>query len=187
MPNNARQYDEPGDFYEMAKQSTKFILPPIILSITAVCLKLIIQGGLGKISLLAVILALILTAISMPVHELLHAILFPWGSTVYFYYSVKYLAAFVIDLEPISKLRFIVISLFPNLLLGLLPLLIFAFFGIRSGDLNISLFIFGTINLMFGCGDYLNVYNTIKQVPAGNLVQCSGFHTYYYPKSSVRK
>ena len=54
-------------------------------------------------------------------------------------------------------------------------------------DLQGSAFTFGILNLISCTGDWLNVKNTVQQVPAGAMIQGSGLHSYWYPKEIMKK
>ena len=34
--------------------------------------------------------------------------------------------------------------------------------------------------ISFGGGDYMNVWNALRQMPRGSIQQISGFHSYWY-------
>ena len=106
-------------------------------------------------------------------HELLHAICFK--NDVYFYTYLSKGIAFVIGTENMSKARFIVICLCPNIILGLIPYVLFFVFP------NIVfLGAFGLSCIGAGFGDYLNIYNAIKQMPKGAKTYLNGMHSYWY-------
>ena len=106
-------------------------------------------------------------------HELLHAICFK--KDVYFYTNFSNGLAFVVGTEDMSKSRFIFMSLCPNIVLGLVPYVIFLIFP------NIVFCgLFGLICLGMGFGDYINVYNAATQMPRGAKTYLSGTHSYWY-------
>ena len=69
-------------------------------------------------------LGIILGLLLMPVHEVLHGVCYKKGQKVYIGICLKKFAAFAVCHEPISKRRFIMMSLMP-MLLGIMPLAIF--------------------------------------------------------------
>ncbi len=113
-------------------------------------------------------------------HEYLHAISFPKDSDVDLWIAPKSLMAFVHCVSPVSKWRFIYLSLLPNLLFGFLPFLLWLILPLEYTVISELLFSFSALNLTLGMGDYLNVYNTITQVPNNAMTQLSGFHSYWY-------
>lgn len=113
-------------------------------------------------------------------HEFLHAICF--REEVYLYTNWKHGMLFVIGTETMSKARFIFLSLFPNLVFGAIPYIIYLIWP--------SLAVFGTLGwlaLSMGVGDYYNVYNTLTQVPRGGRVYLSQFHSYWYLPEGMEK
>ena len=107
-------------------------------------------------------------------HELLHAVCFK--EDVYMYNDLAHGLMFVIGTEDMSKGRFIFMSLCPNIVFGLIPYVIFLLFPNLIG-----LGFFGIVCLSMGCGDYLNVYNAIRQMPSNSKTYLHGMHSYWYP------
>lgn len=87
--------------------------------------------------------------------------------------------AFVTSTHPTTKIRFIMISLCPNLILGVLPLVVWLFLPPNLFISNV-IFSFGSINLLTGCGDLMNVFNALTQMPKGSYQQISGFNSYWF-------
>ena len=111
--------------------------------------------------------------LSLPIHELLHAICYK--KDVYYYNNLSQGLVFVVGTEDMSKIRFIFMCLCPNIFLGLVPYMIFLIYP------NIVfLGLFGLICIGMGFGDYINVYNAIKQMPKGAKTYLSGMHSYWY-------
>lgn len=111
--------------------------------------------------------------LSLPIHELLHALCYK--KDVYYYNNLSQGLVFVVGTEDMSKLRFIFMCLCPNIFLGVIPYIIFLMYP------NIVfLGLFGLICIGMGFGDYVNVYNAIKQIPKGAKTYLSGLHSYWY-------
>ena len=119
-------------------------------------------------------LAGIFACLTLFPHELLHAICFK--KDVYMYSDLAHGLMFVVGTEDMSKSRFIFMSLCPNIVFGLIPFIIFLVFPNL-----IWLGFFGMVCLSMGCGDYLNVYNAIRQMPANSRTYLCGMHSYWYP------
>lgn len=109
-------------------------------------------------------------------HELLHAVCFK--DEVYLYTDFKRGMAFVMGLEVMSKSRFVILSLFPNLVFGVLPFVLWLIF-----PKIVFLGFFGALCLSQGAGDYMNVYNCLTQVPKGAKVYMSGYHSYWFKEN----
>lgn len=115
----------------------------------------------------------ICAVLSIPIHELLHAIFFK--KDVYYYNNLSQGLVFVIGTEDMSKIRFIFMCLCPNVFLGLVPYIIFLIYP------NIVfLGVLGLTCIGMGVGDYVNVYNAIKQMPKESKTYLSGMHSYWY-------
>lgn len=106
-------------------------------------------------------------------HEYLHALCFQ--KDVYLYTNWKQGLLFVTGPESMSKTRFIMMSLLPNILFGFIPYLI--------GMLFPQLLFFavcGTLCIGMGAGDYYNVFNALKQMPKGARTYLYGFNSFWY-------
>lgn len=110
---------------------------------------------------------------SMIPHEFLHACCF--REEVLMYSNLKQGMMFVIGTEDMSRTRFIVMSLMPNLVFGFIPYLIYMI----SPELQV-LGTFGALCISMGAGDYVNILNCLKQVPKGAKVYMSGIHSFWY-------
>lgn len=164
MPG-AVPFEEPKTAEELSKK----ILPlSIILQIPAtIALVLIIKTNI--VSVLGVVLALLML---IP-HEFVHALCFK--ENTYIFTNLKQGMLFVVGTESMSKMRFILMSLMPNLVFGFLPVILFL--------INPNWTILGTLGLTsipMGIGDYYNVYNAIKQMPKGARTYLYKFNSYWY-------
>ena len=117
--------------------------------------------------------ALILFLLLLFPHEILHAICFK--EDVYLFTNFSHGMLFVAGPEDMSKSRFIFMSLLPNIVLGLIPYLIF----VINPEWTL-LGIVASYNLSSGSGDYLNVYNAITQMPKGARTYLHHFNSYWY-------
>jgi hypothetical protein len=124
-------------------------------------------------------LGALVSFVCMPLHELLHAVCFGKHAEVEFYVSIKNMMMFVVSTHPVSKIRFILLSLLPTFALGWLPLLVWAMLPYGQVYSNI-LFSASVLTVLTGVGDYLNVYNALRQMPKGSMQQMSGFHSYWF-------
>lgn len=125
------------------------------------------SGDYNKVSLVGMILA----CITLYPHEFLHAICFK--EDVYMYITGG--GAFVCGTETMSRLRFIFMSMLPNIIFGFIPFIIFLIFP----QLNIL----GTLGFMaipMGVGDYYNVFNALTQMPKGARCFMEKQNSYWY-------
>ncbi len=115
----------------------------------------------------------ILGGLSLLPHELLHAICYK--KDVYLYHDFAQGLMFVVGTEDMSKSHFIFMCLCPNIVLGMIPYLTFLLFPHLVG-----LGLFGIICIGMGFGDWINVYNAIKQMPDNAKTYLCGMHSYWY-------
>ncbi|MGI6151162.1 MAG: DUF3267 domain-containing protein [Christensenellales bacterium] len=185
LPADAVRFDEPETPEELTKAAFRFAVPTVLLVALVVLLSAAFSGGF-KLNLFSPYLYLgaLLFLFALLPHELLHAICFSRGHEVELYVSFRHMMLFVVCVQPISKGRFIFMSLLPNLVLGWLPLLVWAVLPYGEVRSNL-LFSFSVMAVLGGVGDYLNAFNALRQMPKGSMQQLSGFHSYWFmPKDS---
>ena len=176
LPQNAIKFKEPDNFVKLNLYAFLYGIPAYLLTILIVVTSTILHDKpVPNFHFVGIILAFLTV---LP-HEILHAIGFGKGAEVELYFSPKNLVAFVACTKPVSKGRFIFLSLLPNLVFGWLPLIIWALmpgYGVYS---NI-LYTFSVMGVLFGAGDYMNIFNAIFQMPKGSMQQLSGFNSYWF-------
>ena len=170
---NCVKFKEPEDSNTLSKISS--IISTLLLVIC--CIPVFLKGFEPALSAFGI--ASILTLLVLFPHEFMHAICFK--ADVYLYTNLKQGQLFVVGPEDMSKARFIFMSLLPNIVLGIIPYLVFL--------VNPNLMIlgaFGTINISVGAGDYLNVFNAVTQMPKGSRTYLHHFNSYcYMPEDSM--
>lgn len=182
LPENAVCYEEPETLEDISMTAVKYSLMALGLAFAA---------GLGKavgngfdVHIGYVFLGWILSYLAIIPHELLHGIWYPRGSVVEIWSSIENGLFFVTCCDAVSKSRFILMSIFPSLIFGIIPVIVYIF--IPETIWASMLFGFGAANVSNGGGDYLNIHNTIKQVPAGAMIANSGVHTYWWKKEKIK-
>lgn len=164
---NSTKFKEPED-------STKLSILASVISLAVLAVFLIpILRINGDAVRKFFYLGLIMSAISLFPHELLHAICFK--EDVYLYTNWTQGMLFVVGTEDMSKSRFIFMSLLPNIVFGLLPYVIF----LINPDFAL-LGVMGAFCLSCGAGDYLNVFNALTQMPRGSRTYLHGFNSYWF-------
>ncbi len=134
------------------------------------------SGGMD-FSDFTITLGILLSLVFAIPHEFLHAIWF--REDVYLYTNLRQGMLFVVGSEDMTKGRFIILSLFPAIVLGIIPLVIFL--------INPSLKLlgyFGLFSFISASGDFINVFNALTQMPAGALTFLHGYHSYWYLPSA---
>ena len=169
----SHQFQEFGSMEKMSLVANILAFGIIIPLMIPVVLRFFRSFGSWVPSFGRMILLFVLLILSIPVHECLLASMFQ-GEVEFYTYFRKGLA-FVIGPESMTKGRFILMSLLPNLVLGLVPYLLYFVFPDQ-----VWLGILGASNIASGAGDYINVYNALTQMPKGSLTYMSGMHSYWY-------
>ena len=106
-------------------------------------------------------------------HELLHAVCFQ--EDVYLYTNYKNGMLFVTGPEDMSKVRFAFMLLFPNLVFGIIPFILFLI------NPNLELLgCVGAFSVPMGAGDYFNCFNALRQIPKGARTYLYGFNSWWY-------
>ena len=159
------KYKEPDDMKKLGMIANGIALVLYFVTIPV----LLIRGGVFSVNIWACIVAML----CLFPHEFLHAICFK--GDVYLYTNLKNGMLFVTGLEDMSKGRFIFMSVLPNLVFGIIPFILFLIHPAWS-----FLGTLGALAVPMGAGDYMNVFNTIRQVPKGAKVYMSGMNTYWY-------
>lgn len=148
----------------------------IVINIIATFIMLIllfVYFQLSDFDFNSILIGCILSLICLFPHEFLHAICFK--ETVYLYTYLQKGALFVVGNENMTKTRFIIMSMLPNLIFGFIPFTLFMIFPQYS-----ILGALGALSIGMGAGDYYNVFNALTQMPKGALTYLNGFHSYWF-------
>jgi len=176
LPENAVKFKEPKNMTETIIIASIFVLPAML----GVMLFLFVSSLLhGDLEIHGTFIGLLLAMIFVVPHEYLHAICFGKEAKVELFIAPKQIALFVISTQPITKGRFIFMSLFPNLAFGWLPLAVWMILPYNT-VFSDHLLTFSVLSILFGIGDYLNVFNAVRQMPKGSMQQLSGFNSYWF-------
>ncbi|HPP68604.1 MAG TPA: DUF3267 domain-containing protein [Clostridiales bacterium] len=178
LPENAVKFKEPETLAAVNKAALFYMVP--LAAFICLCVYLGVKFG-GKTNPLDTPLypGAILALLSVLPHELLHAVCFGKDAVVGLYFAPKELMAFVFCSKPISKARFIFLSLCPNLVLGWLPFMLWLILP-DLGKTGSNLLIFSVYSILMGAGDFMNAVNAIRQMPNGSYQQLSGMHSYWF-------
>lgn len=162
----AVQFKEPEDMEKFAKIMAGANIVVFFILYVGMCL---LARKLVNLSLTSFLLGMV----CLVPHEFLHAIFL--REDAYIYTNLSQGMLFVIGTENMSKLRFCIMSAFPSIVFGIIPAIIYI--------INPSLEILGgfaIFSLSAGVGDYLNIYNSITQMPKGAKTYLCGMHSYWY-------
>lgn len=132
-----------------------------------------LRGGVWFRNSVSAFVGMIIALVAMVPHEFLHAIWFKEDS--YVYHNLSRGMLFVVGTEDMTKGRFVLMSMCPNIVFGFLPFilyLIFPQYGWLAG--------LGVLSIGAGVADYYNVINALTQMPKGARTYLSGFHSFWY-------
>ncbi len=170
LPAAAIKLDMPDTTGEMMLKAIPFLIPSISIIVFSLLFKTL-SAGQAVIAPLYVVLGFLLSFfVGLPVHELLHAIVYPKEATVYIGIIPKQFAAVALASYPVSRNRFILMSLLP-IVLGVIPLIIFLVSPETNRSLNGVMLGLMTMGLTSPYPDYFNVYQVLKQTKKGCLLQ----------------
>lgn len=172
---NCVPFKEPEDSKKLGKIAG--LISTLLLLV--LCVPLFFHDFAGAIEAFGI--SAIFAILALFPHELLHAVCFK--KDVYLYTNLKQGMLFVVGPEDMSKAKFIFMSLLPNIVLGLLPYVLF----LINPKLTV-LGVFGAFNIAAGAGDYLNVFNAATQMPKGSRTYLHHFNSYWYiPEEKTAK
>lgn len=173
LPENAVKFREPNNISHMN------IIASIIAAIVWIILfgltKLKVDNTQMYLANYTLVGWIVSFFIIIP-HELVHAMCFPKNAEVDLY--TMPMGMCVTSYHPISKNRFILMSLAPNILFGLIPYIVWFF--IPSSGFAEALKTASILSIVMGSGDYINVFNAITQMPKGSYQIPSEFNSYWY-------
>lgn len=118
-------------------------------------------------------LGAVLSLLTLFPHELLHGVCFK--EDVYLYTNLNQGMLFVVGPETMTKRRFVLMSLLPNIVFGFIPYALGMIFPALA-----LLSCFGAICIGMGAGDYYNVFNALTQMPKGAKTYLYKFNSYWY-------
>jgi len=177
LPDNAIIVREPDNYQMITLVSLLFIVPAALLVAIITLFSYILHGDYASVGFSWI--GLVLAFAAMIPHEYLHAVCFGKDAEVEMFFLPQSANIAVTSSKAISKHRFILMSLLPSLVLGWIPLLIWAILPYTV--FSNALFTFSVITgAVHGAGDNFGVYNIIRQVPKGSMMQMSGNNPYWF-------
>ncbi len=170
LPATAVKLDMPDTMREMMLSAVPFLIPSVVIIVFSMFFKTF-SAGQPVIAPLYVVLGFLLSFfVGIPLHELLHAIVYPKEATVYIGIMPKQFTAVALASYPVSRKRFILMSLLP-IVLGVIPLIIFLISPETNRELNGVMFGLMIMGLISPYPDYFNVFQVLKQTKKGCSLQ----------------
>lgn len=156
------------NFYDNLGRGISLLSILFVLAYAILLVKFRRSIGAFEASLVPMLIGLFGAVLTLPIHELLHAICISKSNDVHIY-RVK--AGFMTWFsKPIAKGRYLVMLLVPVLLLGIIPSVCTFFIPDTAPDLITFLLIFSLGNIGMACGDFTNFIMTAIKVKNGKKV-----------------
>ncbi len=175
IPEGAVKLKRPDD---IIKASLPYGILPMLICMSAVFFKAKTSGAF-IFYLRFIPVSFLLGFFLLPVHEYLHAVCYPKEATVYVGISLKKFAAFAVSFYPISRNRFIIMSLLP-VILGIAPLLIFIICPLEWKPVLTICVAPIFMGFISPSPDYMDVILVLRQVPEGAVIQGSNEGLFWY-------
>ncbi len=177
LPANAVKLAMPATTSELMRKAAIFLLIPFVVIFAAMFGKTFLSRQVS-VDLWGVLAGVLAGFPGLLLHELLHAIPYPRQAVVYIGFYPKSLAAMALVSYPLSRRKFIRMSLLP-MLLGAIPMLLFLLLPAGLLKLNGFLFGFAAMGLTSPYPDYYTVFQVLRQTPSRCRLQFAGDDLYY--------
>lgn len=185
LPTAAKKLTMPDTMGKMMVKALPFFIPSLAIILFSMLFKTL-SAGQPVVAPFYVVLGFLLSFfVGIPVHELLHAVVYPKEATVYIGIMPKQLAAVALASYPVSRRRFILMSLLP-VVLGVVPLVIFLLSPATNRALNGVMFGLMIMGLISPYPDFFNVYQVLKQTEKGCSLQFEKDDLYAIPADGFR-
>lgn len=180
LPENAKRLDRPDD---IVSASTPYMILPCVLCFLAVFAKSRAMGEF-PFDLRFVPLAFLVGFLAaLPLHELLHGLCYPVGAEVYIGVCLRKLRAYAVSACPLTRGRFIAMSLAPAVP-GALALVMFLACPVTWKPLMTVCVVPAFMGLLSPAPDYLDVLLVLRQTPRGAVIQASSQGFFWYHGNS---
>lgn len=180
LPEKARKLKTSADLKELQLRAWPFMIPSILIAFLTMFFKARLSGQF-PVNPVGIILGVAAGILALPVHELLHAVVYPSKAVVAIGLIPKQLTAVALASYPLKKRRFILMSLLPYVL-GIIPLILFWISPASSRGINGFLFGFAIMGLISPYLDSFNVYQALKQTTFSDRLQFYGNDLFAVPE-----
>lgn len=178
VPQNAIKLRDSEGFIG---KSVPLMIAPMILCVSAMILKAYINRESPITPLFLFPAFLIGFIIALPLHELAHAVCYPKEATVWVGLCIRKVAAYAISYYPLTKRRFVIMSLAPAVL-GIIPLIVFICFPMTMKPLLTICFVSALFGLVSPAPDYMDIICVLRKAPRGAVICDSTDGLYAYVK-----
>lgn len=178
VPQNAIKIRDADGVIEKA---TPYAILPMLICMATVVIKAYIYGE-SPVSPVYMIPGFVVgLIIALPLHEFAHAICYPKEATVWVGLCLRKVAAYAISYHPLTKTRFIIMSLAPAVL-GIIPLIGFILIPITMKPILTICMVSAFMGLISPIPDYRDITNVLKKSPPHALICDTKDGLYAYVK-----
>ena len=174
IPKSAIQFEEGNNFKDIFVLGLKIAIPIAIIMIIGAVLRIKNLDYHVEFNFLYIVLlgiAAASTYILGYVHEFIHALFYPKNAEKQIWKMLDQGAFFVYCEAETSKCRFIVMCLAPAVILGIIPYLFWLAFPLALTFIGgLMILVISCLMTFMALGDFVNVYNAVRQVPANAKV-----------------
>ena len=154
-------------------------IPPMLICFLTVFLKAFFNRE-SPIDPLFILPALVIGVIvALPLHELMHALCYPKQAVVWVGLCLRKVAAYAISFCPITRKRFVIMSLAPSLL-GIVSLVAFILIPISFKPLLTFCIVSAFTGLISPCPDYMDIIAVMRQTNKCDMIQAANDGLYKF-------
>ena len=184
IPENAVEFGIVSDLKKEFVRGSVILLPVFILMVVLTLLKVKEYDYHLKMDLhliLSFVLAVLAIHFLTYVHEFIHALFYPREALKTIWKAKEEGAYFVYCEEMIGRNRFIVMSLAPMFILGIIPFVLWLILpAMIPMPYDMALAFVTWMMTIMAMGDVANVYHVLKEVPDGAKVFSYGLLRSFY-------
>lgn len=178
LPENAVKIKAPRSIDEMMAKAVPFLIPSFAVIFSSMFFKVFLCDDFS-IKPLYILIGFLCGLILLPVHELLHAAVYPGGAEASIGFMPKKAAAVALCSYPLRRKRFVLMCLLP-FVLGIVPIALFWILPGHMAALNSFLFGLAAMGLSSPYPDCYNVFLVMKQAPKNAAIQFYKDDLYYF-------
>lgn len=161
------------------RDSIPYGIPPMLICFLTVFLKAFFNRE-SPIDPLFILPALVIGMIvALPLHELMHALCYPKQAVVWVGLCLRKVAAYAISFCPITRKRFVIMSLAPSLL-GIVSLVAFILIPISFKPLLTFCIVSAFTGLISPCPDYMDIIAVMRQTNKCDMIQAANDGLYKF-------
>lgn len=183
LPENAVQFQEGETIHSAFQLGFALILPimlPMILFSIMRCSKIDKKLVFDSSFAIAVIVIFILGRILTYLHEFIHAIFYPEEAEKTIWKDKKHGAYFIYCDVAVTKIRFVILSIAPSIVLGIIPFFVwYSIAPLLETEWIVCIMVLTWMMTFMSMGDYANIFNAIIQVPKNAKIFNYGMHSYW--------